>query len=103
MLVSKEIDFSKGLTQEQIAMLDKMDKMPITFDEDSPELSEADLQKFRRVDGKRDRKMLKKQVTLDLPLWAARRAEALGSEYREILSRIIEDALRNKSEYKVSI
>ena len=43
------IDVSKPLTPEQIEMLEKAKQMPITYDEDCPELTEEQLKQFRRV------------------------------------------------------
>lgn len=50
-VISKEIDFSKGLTEEQRAMLREMEASPIVYDEDCPELTDEQLAKFRRVAG----------------------------------------------------
>ncbi len=49
MIIRKEIDVSKPLTPEQIKMLEEMDKRPIVFDEDCPELTEEQLAKAYRV------------------------------------------------------
>lgn len=48
-MVTVEIDLSKPLTPEQIEELEKAKQMPITFDEDCPELTAEQLKKFRRV------------------------------------------------------
>ena len=49
MIVHKEIDFNTPLTKEQIKMLNEMETSPIVFDDDSPELSEEELQEFKHI------------------------------------------------------
>ena len=48
MTIRKEIDLNAPLTEKQKEMLKKMAEMPVTFDDDSPELSEEQLKEFRR-------------------------------------------------------
>ncbi len=103
MLVSKNIDITKGPSKEQMAMLAQMEQMPIVFDEDAPELSDEDLKKFHRVNKAQGVNAPKQQITLDLSPWAMKQAKSMGSEYRTILSRILEEALRNKFHLKASV
>jgi len=103
MLVSKNIDITKGPSKEQMAMLAQMEQMPIVFDEDAPELSDEDLKNFHRVNKAQGVNAPKQQITLDLSPWAMKQAESMGSEYRTILSRILEEALRNKFHLKASV
>lgn len=49
MIVKKSIDLTSPLTQEEEAMLKAAAERSIEFDEDSPELTEEDLKKFKRV------------------------------------------------------
>lgn len=49
MIIRKEIDLNVPLTEEQILMLKEMDKAPIVFDEDSPELTEEQLKKLSKA------------------------------------------------------
>lgn len=49
MMISKEIDIKKPLTPAQMEMVKKAENMPITFDEDSPELTVEQLKKFYRA------------------------------------------------------
>ena len=42
------------ITQKEIEMLERASKMPIIFDEDSPELTKDELKEFRRVHDKND-------------------------------------------------
>ncbi len=49
MVVSKDIDINKPLSDDEKKMLERADKMPIVYDEDSPELTLEQLTEFRRV------------------------------------------------------
>jgi hypothetical protein len=49
MLVRKEIDLTQPLAPAQTEMLNKLESMPITPDEDCPELTKDQLAQFRRV------------------------------------------------------
>ncbi len=51
--MKKEIDITAPLTDKQKKMLSEAAKMPIVFDEDSPELTDEQLSKFRRVSKKK--------------------------------------------------
>lgn len=96
-VISKEIDFSKGLTEEQRAMLREMEASPIVYDEDCPELTDEQLAKFRRVAGtdrdKRRQEQDIQTVTVSLSPRAMAKARSLGSDCTAVLSRILEAAL----------
>ena len=49
MIVRTTIEERGSITQEEIEMLERAKKLPVVFDEDSPELAEEDLRGFRRV------------------------------------------------------
>lgn len=49
MLIRTTLEERGPITQEEIEMLERAAKMPIVFDEDSPELTREELKKFRRV------------------------------------------------------
>lgn len=93
MIIRKEIDITKPLTAEQKEMLKRAEAMPITFDEDCPELTAEQLSQFRRVSEIKREERRKQTVTLRLSPAAARKAKSLGRGYTSVLSRIIEAAL----------
>lgn len=93
MTIRKEIDFDKGLTPEQMKMLEKMDAAPIEFDEDCPELTEEQLKTFRRVLAEKRIDRNKQTVTIRLSPQALKTAKSLGKGYTSVLSRILESAL----------
>lgn len=96
MMVTKTMDeIKQELTKEDYEMLERAAKMPITFDEDCPELTEEDFKRAYRVKDGRPLAFQREDVTLNLPLWAVLKAKSLGKEYTDFLARIVENALRN--------
>ena len=93
MKVSKDIDFTKPLTKEQKKRLDELEKRPVKFDEDCPELTEEQLSEFRRVSEQRKEERRKKTVTIRLSSRSLTKAKSLGKGYTSVLSRILEKAL----------
>ena len=49
MIIKKDIDFNKELTEKQKKMLEMLENRPVVFDEDCPELTKEELSKFKRV------------------------------------------------------
>jgi uncharacterized protein (DUF4415 family) len=95
MLVRKEIDLTQPLAPAQMEMLNKLESMPVTPDEDSPELTMEQLAQFRRISAANREERCKQTVTLRLSPQAIRRAKSLGKGYTSVLSRILENALEN--------
>ena len=92
-MVVKEIDLKKPLTDAQAEMLEALKNADITFDEDSPELTDAELEQFRRISEIRREERRKQTVTIRLSPRALMKAKALGKGYTSVLSRILEMAL----------
>ena len=65
-MVKKTIDINAPLTAEQKAMLERSASMPVEFDEDCPELTDAELVEFKRVSDARRESRRKQTVTLRL-------------------------------------
>ena len=71
------------LTPEEIADLEAAKKMPITFDEDRPEMTSDMLKQFHRMDN----------VTIKISPSNMKKIRALGSDPVRVLSRLIDLAL----------
>lgn len=71
------------LTPEEIAELEAAEKMPITFDEDCPEMTDDMLKQFHRMDN----------VTIRISPNKMKKIRALGSDPARILSRLLDLAL----------
>ena len=90
MVIRTTLEERGAITQEEIEMLDRASKMPLVFDEDSPELTEEELKGFRRVSAENRLERNKQTVTLRLSPQALRKARSLGKGYTSVLSRILE-------------
>lgn len=73
------------LTPEELAELEAAEKMPITFDDDCPEMTNEMLKQFRRMD----------KVTVRISPANMKKARSLGPDYTEILSRLLDLALND--------
>ena len=94
MKIYKDIDFSRGLTAEQLAMLEDVADSPAVPDEECPELTDeqiARLAEAARI--KRQQTQTKQTVAVRLSPQALTKAKSLGKGYTTILSRILEAAL----------
>lgn len=97
MVIKTTLEERGAITQEEIEMLERASKMPLVFDEDSPELTEEELKGFRRVSEENRLERNKQTVTLRLSPQALRKARSLGKGYTSVLSRILEGALSDNN------
>ena len=100
MIIRKDIDLSKPLTEEQKRMLDAMEAAPAKPDDDCPELTSEQLSQLARVSEARRDERRKQTVTLRLSPQALRTARSLGKGYTSVLSRILENALKDPNSIK---
>ena len=100
MLVRKEIDITQNPTKEQIEMLHYADSIPLKYDEDCPELSDEELQDFKRISKDKQLERRKQTVTLRLSPQALNKAKSLGKGYTSVLSRILENVLTDNEQIK---
>lgn len=54
MIIRKTLNPAAKITPEELNMLKKAEKMPVIFDEESPELTEEDFKQFRCVSDERN-------------------------------------------------
>lgn len=73
------------LTPEEMAELEAAEKMPITFDDDSPEMTNEMLKQFHRMD----------KVTIRISPGNMKKIKSLGEDYTKILSRLLDLALND--------
>jgi len=93
--MKKFIDITAPLTEEEIEMLEKAKQMPIPADSDIPELTEQQLARFKRVSAINAQARKKQTICLRLTPEAVRTAKSLGKGYTSVLSRIVENALKD--------
>ncbi len=96
MTVRKSIDIDTPLTDEQLEILRKTEALPIVYDEDSPELTDAELDEFKRIADLKRENRKKQTVTLRLSPQTLSKARALGKGYTSVLSRILDLAMDDK-------
>lgn len=85
-------------TKKQLEEVRKAAKRQITFDEDSPQFTEAQLLQFRRVSeqlNEERRRNQKQNITLRLSPQTVQKAKSLGKGYTSILAKIVENALND--------
>ena len=105
MIIRKEIDTSKPLTPEQIKMLEEVEKRPITFDEDCPELTDEQLSKAELTDEQlskayRASERKKPSVNIEVSPQTMEKVKALGNSSPSILSKLFEMAINNNDMLK---
>lgn len=94
-MIRKEIHGDEPLTAAQEEMLRVLESRPVIPDEDCPELTAEQLEKFQRISEIKREERCKQTVTLRLSPQALRRAKSLGKGYTSVLSRILEQALQD--------
>ncbi len=101
MIIRKEIDFNKPLTEKQKEMLEALKTRPVTPDEDCPELTDEQIAKFAAATRERRQQLENKQtITIRLSPQALVKAKSLGKGYTTVLSRIVEAALADNETIK---
>lgn len=95
MIIQKDIDLNKSLTEEQVEMLELLKEIPAIPDEDCPELTKEQLNQFAKVAEERRKERKKQTVTIRLSPQALEKAKSLGKGYTSVLSRIVENALND--------
>lgn len=88
-------DVTQAPTKEQIEMLKQAADRPIFFDEDCPELSEADLAQFKKISDERKNERRKQTVTLRVSPSTLAKAKSLGAGYSGVLSRMLDLCLND--------
>ena len=95
MIIRKDIDFSEGLTPEQIQMLEALKDVTPEPDEDSPAFTKEELVHFKKMADQKREERRKQSVTLRLSPQSLSKARSLGKGYTSVLSRILENALND--------
>lgn len=97
MIISVKVKKGQRPTDEQIREIEKAARRPIVADEDAPEYDYEQLVRYREAAKK---KRNEETVTVSLSEDSYRKAKEFGSDYRKILSRLIELALGDKEMVK---
>lgn len=82
-------------TAAQIENIRKADAMPITFDEDCPELTDEQYEEFARIAAQQRAERAKERVSLRLSPETLERAKKWGRGYTSVLSRLLDLAVKD--------
>jgi len=92
-IISKEVQIGQKPTAEQIRRLDKLDDRDIVYDEESPELTDAELMEFRPAHPElyKPRKVMI-SIKIDADVLAAFKSGGRGYQTRinNVLRRAVE-------------
>ena len=78
-------NITADLTEEEIAELEAAEKMPISYDEDCPKMTEAQLRQFKR--GRR--------VSIPVSESDMDKIKELGTDYIDVLQQFLHSALNS--------
>jgi len=90
------LDTNVKPTEEQIAEIDAASKMPVTYDEDSPEFTDEQYEEFARQALLQREERKRQVVALRLLPRTIEKAKKLGKGYTAILSRMIDLCIDDK-------
>lgn len=91
-------EIKTNLTQEELQELNSAEKRKISFDNDSPEMTEDMLKEFKRIN---HQNRIKQTISLRLSNNTIQRAKSFGNKgYTSFLSRLLELAINNKEMIK---
>lgn len=95
-IVRKTIKIGEVPSRKQIEEIEAAEKMPIMYDEDSPEFTyEEILEMVKATEEKRNGRK-KEAVTIRVSADTLKKAKATGKGYTSFLSRLLENAINNK-------
>lgn len=100
MIVQKVISPDTPLSESQKKMLEELKVRAAKPDEECPELSPEQLSQMQKLSQTRREERRKQTVTLRLSPQALSKAKTLGKGYTSVLSRILENALKDNETIK---
>lgn len=100
MIVQKVISPDTPLSESQKKMLEELKFRAAEPDEECPELTPEQLSRMQKLSKTRREERRKQTVTLRLSPQALSKAKTLGKGYTSVLSRILENALKDNETIK---
>lgn len=89
-MVSYELLPETKLTKEQKLELSNARKLEITYDDDSPRLTDAQLDEFKKIAKLQREERKRKVVSLRIKQETLEKAKLLGKGYTSILARMLD-------------
>ena len=94
-ITSKMIYENEPLTPEQIEEIERASRMPISFDDDCPELTDEQLSKMALIAKHQRAERRKPLMTLRVNPDTLKKAKSLGKGYTGIMGRLLDMAINN--------
>jgi len=94
-ITNKMIYEKEPLTPEQIEEIELASKMPITFDEDCPELTDEQLSQMALIAKQQRADRRKPLMTIRVNPDTLKKAKSLGKGYTGIMGRLLDMAINN--------
>ena len=92
-MVNFELNGTEKMTEQERKELETARKLPVTYDEDSPELDEKMEQAFRAA---RKRKPLHETpLTVYVSTKTLEKAKAIGDDYEVVLGKLLDKAVED--------
>ena len=92
-IVKKKIDISQPLTQEQRNRIVEASRLPLMQDEDAPELTDLQIEEIKAIIDCRQAEDGGQDVTIHLTEMSAKKVRDWGSDYKNILNRVVNLAI----------
>lgn len=98
-IVSKTIDVSKPLSEKQLQELEKLNQSPINLtDEENPEITDEELERFKLVSEERRKARCKPSVTIRVNPNTLEKGKKIGKGYTSIMARIIDSVFADDNQ-----
>lgn len=95
-IVKTTIYPNQKISRAQAKRIEKAAKLPVVFDEDSPEYTYEELIKMRDAAVRKRAEQKKEVVAIRLSPSTLKKAKAVGKGYTGFLSRLIDNAINDK-------
>ena len=95
-----KLEPNKKLSREEIELLEKAQNLPYEPDDDAPELSEEQIEEFKKIIAERRELSKKKTVSLRISQNTLNIAKSFGTSYTSVLANILENVFRDPKALK---
>ena len=102
-IIRKVIYENEPLTPEKIEEIERASKMPITFDEDCPELDAEQLQKLTAIAKQQRAERKESFMTIKVHPVTLKKAKLFGKSYTDIMGRLLDMTINNSEILKQCI
>lgn len=90
-MVSFKLEQGTKISNEEKTMLEEAKKLPLVYDEDSPELTDEMEKAF--IEARRNKPYNAESLTVYVSPMTIKKAKAIGGDYIDILGRLLDKAV----------